>query len=227
MSLKILKKQDKIDEYNFPYTLNPYYGCSLGCLCCYSTQTEWAKRFLEKSGLKPNEYRSKDNVAKKLRDDLETLKNLPGRSKKVQIGNGYEPYPDIEEDEKITRECLEVFTEHQDWIVHLVTKSKLILRDIEIIKQIRNFQAEITITTLTHDKDFEPNAISTQERLEVIKELSDAGIFVRTMIMPVLPGYTDITAIKTKSKQYGAKAHKSKGLNYFSIYRLEIKAGLR
>jgi len=110
--------------------------------------------------------------------------------------------------------------------VHLVTKSDLILRDIDVIKTIPKFEAEITITTLTHDSYFEPNAISTQKRLEVIKELSDAGIFVRTMIMPVLRGYTDIKAIESKSEQYGAKAHKHKGLWHFDLDCLESIAGL-
>jgi len=105
--------------------------------------------------------------------------------------------------------------------VHLETKSPLILNDIDIIKQIPNFQAEITITTLRYDNYFEPRTPSTQERLDLIKTLADNNIFVRVMIMPVLGRYTDINAIIQKAFEYGAIDFKIKDLNYLTEEQLD------
>lgn len=168
-------------------------------------------------GIKPNTALPKQNVVQNLQKDLQTLQKIPQKDKIVQIGNFFDPYPHIEKNHSITRHCLEEFTKYPDWIVHLETKNNLIIRDIDVIKRIPDFQAEITITTLTHDKHFEPLASTTQQRLETVKTLSDNGVFVRVMIMPILPGYTDIKAIKTEATKYGAKDFKEKQLNYFTI----------
>jgi len=212
---QVMRRQKTIDEYNFPFTFNPYTGCTFGCLYCYSIKsTIWSAR-LRNWGIQPNNARPKTNFINKLTSDLEELEDEP--NKEVQIGNFFDPYPHIERREETTRRCLEVFTEHPEWIVHLETKSDVILRDVNIIKSIPHFQAEITITTLTHDAYFEPHAPSTQRRLEVIRELTDNDIFVRVMIMPVLGEYTDIQAIIDKAIEYGAVDFKIKDLGYFNI----------
>jgi len=215
---RILRKQKKVDEFNFPYTLpSPYTGCVFGCLYCYSIKSDiWSAR-LKHWGIKPNTAKPKKNVVTNLKKDLEELQGIPAQQKEVQIGNFFDPYPPIEKNLQITRKCLEVFKEFPDWKVHLETKSSLILRDIDVMKDIQSFEAEITITTLTHDKHFEPYAESTQKRLEVIKELADKNIFTRVMIMPVLGKYTDINKILNIAIEYGAKDFKIKDLNYFTV----------
>jgi len=217
---KVIRKQKKVDKYNFPYTFNPYTGCSFGCIYCYSIKSKiWSSR-LKNWGIKPNVAKPKPNVVNDLDNDLQILIRI--KDKEVQIGNFFEPYPHIESKNKITRECLKLFAnKYTDWIVHLETKGNIILRDLDIIKKIKDFQAEITITTLTHDKEFEPYATTTQQRLDVIKELSKNGVFVRVMIMPVLDGYTDINKIKSLAFKYGAKDYKIKHLNYFDIEDLK------
>ena len=71
-TLKILKEtpKEKIDKYNFPYTLNPYYGCSLECIYCYSTQTDCLNESPNKDYSYPNFPRSKNNAVEKLKSDL-------------------------------------------------------------------------------------------------------------------------------------------------------------
>ena len=173
----------------------------------------------------PNTYKrngiNKQLPLDELEYDLEHIKPNGKWTKEIQIGNNYEPYPPIEEKHEITKQVLELFTKYPDWKVHLETKNNLILRDIDIIKQIPKFEAEITITTLTHDNHFEPPPTpTTQQRLDLIKELSDNDIFTRVMIMPILQGkknYTDIPQIKKVCKQYGTKDFKAKQLNYIDI----------
>lgn len=215
---RILRRQRIVDEYNFPYTLpSPYTGCAYGCLYCYSIRsTIWSAR-LRNWGIEPNTVRPKENAVSKLRRDLQDLRNIPNDEKEVQIGNFFEPYPPIEEELQLTRNCLEVFTDYPDWKVHLETKNPLITRDIDILSQLDNPEVEITITTLTHDRHFEPNAPSTENRYNAIRELSDNDIFVRVMIMPVLGDYTDINAIMQRAFEYGASDFKIKDLNYFNI----------
>jgi len=146
MTLRVLRKQKTVDEYNFPYTFpSPYTGCPFGCIYCYSIKSDiWSAR-LKNWGIKPNSARPKKNAVNNLKLDLQQLKNIPQKSKEIQIGNFFEPYPPIEKQHKITRDCLDVFTNYPDWKVHLETKSDLILRDINVLQQLNDFEAEITI----------------------------------------------------------------------------------
>ena len=101
----------------------------------------------------------------------------------------------------------------------LKLKSPFITKDIDILKDFsepkrkRFIEIEITITTLNRWKDFERNAPSPDKRFELIKELSDEGIYVRVMIMPTLGKYTDIKAIWKKAQKYGAQHYRHKPLN--------------
>lgn len=223
---RILRKQDKVDAYNFPYTLNPYTGCPFGCHYCYSKSHWWRNVAFSKYDIdianksttvwRDGKFREKD-----LRHDLETIKISGDWIREIQIGNNFEPYPPVEPKNKLTRRVLELFLDYPDWIVHLETKSPVILNELDIIKQIPNFQVEITITTLRYDDIFEPHTPTTQDRLDLIKELADNNIFVRVMIMPVLGRYTDINAIIHKAFEYGARDFKIKDLNYFTEEQLD------
>ena len=235
MPLKALTKQKKVDEFNFPYTLNPYIGCVYRCIYCYAKGDFWkmvhGKRgYTDLNKAKPNHRYTSNN----LHYDLQHIKPSGKWIKEVQIGNNYDPYPPIEKQHKITRGCLDVFTKYPDWKVHLETKSDLILRDINVLQQLNDFEAEITITTLNHDKYFEPRAPSTQRRFEVMEKLADNGLFVRVMIMPVLglyihrpdkinripKPYTEINEIIQQSYEHGAQDFKIKDMNYFTIGQL-------
>ncbi len=135
------------------------------------------------------------------------------------------------------------------WAVHLVTKSPLIENDIHLLKRLACFQAEITITTLFEavKKQWEGSAPSVARRFEIIRRLCDQGIFVRVMVMPLfltpereheirvrMSGMSqekikaeikalcnqDALAIWEKAKSYGARALKTKDLNYFNADQL-------
>jgi DNA repair photolyase len=218
----VLNRQRTVDEYNCQYTLNPYSGCTFGCIYCYSTRTDFWVKNLRRRGQEPYEVRPKENLIRRLEEELGRLQNLPNGEKEVQIGNAYEPYPNMEMELTLTRQVLEVFSNHPDWTVHLVTKSDLILRDIDVIQRIPHFQAEITITSLTHDRQLEPNAPTVRRRLEVVKALSDADIFVRIMVMPVIPPYTDRDSIISEGRRKGAEAFKFKDLRHFRPEQIRV-----
>jgi DNA repair photolyase len=212
---------NSIDEFNFPYTLNPFIGCSFGCIYCYSKSPLWRARwgyhgYNNIDIPSPNLRLDFDDLLFKIHYDLETIQER----REVQIGNTFDPYPSNEEHYRITQLILETFLEHPEWKVHLETKSPLILRDIDILQRLNDFEAEITLTTLNHDRYFEPQTPSTQRRLDLIRELADNDIFVRVMIMPVLGDYTDINEIMQIAFEYGARDFKIKDLNYKTIDQL-------
>lgn len=222
-------KADRVNKYNFPFTLpSPYTGCAFGCEYCYSIKSDlWSAR-LKHWGIKPNQAKPKPDVVNRVKKDLASLDKDTTKDARIQIGNFFDPYPPIEKSLNITRDILEEFLNHPEWEVHIETKNPLITRDKDILKRL-DAQAEITITTLTHDKQIEPYAPSTNQRFDAIKELSDHGVHVRVMIMPILGKLTDVQAIWNKAQSLGAKDWKSKPLtpSYKNINdNLKVKYGI-
>jgi len=213
--VQIIKKSKKVDKYNFPYTLpSPYTGCSFGCEYCYSIKSSlWSAR-LNNWGIAPNTAKPKPDVVNRVKKDLLLLDKDTSKDARIQIGNFFDPYPNIESKQNITKDILQEFTNHPEWEIHIETKNPLITRDKQLLKQL-DAQAEITITTLTHDKQIEPYAPSTNDRFDAIEELSDYGVYVRVMIMPILGKLTDVQAIWSKAQSLGAKDYKTKPLSHY------------
>lgn len=161
--------------------MNPYRGCSHGCLYCYAPSVLRENRpwggFVD----------VKINIADVL--DAEVVKLQKGN---VLIGTVTDAYQPIDAKYKITRRCLEVLAAH-DWPATIQTKSALVTRDIDLILQLSKKDVGFTITTLneTVQKKFEPGSSSPAARLAALKELSDAGIQTWIFIGPVLPGITE------------------------------------
>jgi len=114
------------------------------------------------------------------------MKNAPRGN--VMISSVTDPYQPIEKQFKITRRCLEVLLAYQ-FPVSILTKSSLVLRDLDLVKKFKEIEVGITITT---DDDkirqiFEPNAPSIETRIHALKELSENGIKTYAFIGPLLP----------------------------------------
>ncbi len=189
-----LTPQKKIDHPNLPFTLDAIIGCLFGCIYCY-TQVFPFNRHTNFG----NEVKVKTWLPEKLDLELGKFRNLPQHLKRVQINPSTEGYlPGViiklkkEYDRDLMRETLEVFKKHWDtrncWMVHLITKSHLIIKHLDILAEMKNqVQVELTITTLCEErrKILEGSAPSVKRRLDVIRKLSAAGIFVRIMCMPL------------------------------------------
>lgn len=223
VSTKVLRRQSKVDKYNHQYTMNIYKGCSYGCVYCYSTQPCGYNGY---SKTKPilTTPTPKNNIIQDLQDDLQKLQNIPSSEKDVQIGNTWDVYPLIEKNHQLTRQCLDVFTNYPDWRVYLETKSPLITRDIDILKKLPHFEAQITITTHKHDKYWEPNAPSTKDRLDAIEQLVNNGISVCVFICPNLgKDFTNVKQIKQLAGQKGVTQFHERNLRYFKVSQLRNK----
>ena len=225
----LTRTKKPIQATQFPFTLNANIGCLFKCSYCYlqsppfSFQTDFG-----------NEVRIKTDLPKKLDEELFKHSQLPAYIKRVQINEateGYLPHTIQAANEHLGRdlmaEILQTFRKHwrlgNRWMLHLVTKSHLILNHIELIEEMRDqLQVEFTITTLdeTIARKVEGVAPSVSKRLEVLKRLAERDIFVRIMCMPFLGNKEEAVAIKDTLLDMGAKAFKQKSLNYFDREQL-------
>ena len=187
--------------FGFKYNMNLYRGCQHGCIYCDTRSSCYGIENFE-------EIQYKENALELLDKEL--------RSKRIKgtIGTGsmHDPYMPIEKELELTRRALEIIKKHQ-FPVHVLTKSTLVLRDIDLLKEISKVYAAISITITTADDKLasviEPQAPKSSERFAAIKTLSDQGLYVGILLMPMLPFINDtednIREIVNKAKEAGAK----------------------
>ena len=191
----------------FEQSVNTYRGCEHGCIYCYARPSH---AYL---GLSPGidfetKLTIKPNAAELLREEL-MAKNY--RCSTLSLGANTDPYQPIERHYSLTREVLEVMIEFSH-PVNIVTKSSLIERDIDLLKQLAEKQlvhVHLSITTLdkTLARKLEPRTSSPQRRLQTIETLKANGIPVSVLIAPVIPVLTDteLENIIDASAQAGAE----------------------
>src|SRR5579863_1395376 len=175
----------------FTWTINPYRGCEFACKYCYARYTH---EFMEmRDGLEfEQKIFVKQHAADLLRQELRRVK--PGEE--IAIGTATDPYQPAERRFEVTRTILEEFSRRQGFDIGIVTKSNLVLRDVDLLQQVsRNNKlfVNLTITTLNVDlaRILEPRAPRPDLRLEAIRKLNEAGVAAGVICAPVLPGITD------------------------------------
>lgn len=175
----------------FTWTINPYRGCEFGCRYCYARYTH---EFMEmRDGMEfEQKIYVKQDAADLLRQELRRVK--PDES--IALGTATDPYQPAERRYEVTRGILEEFGRHRGFELGIVTKSNLIVRDLELLKQVaqaNRLSAHITVTTLDINlaRILEPRAPRPDLRLEAVRTLAQAGIRVGVSCCPVIPGITD------------------------------------
>lgn len=162
------------------YCINPYVGCFHGCRYCYAT---FMKRFTGHTEAWGSFVDVKVNSPEVLQRQLQ--RKARGR---VMISSVTDAYQPIEAKYKLTRKCLEVLLQYQ-FPVDILTKSPLVLRDLDLIKEFKDIEVGITVTTNDEKirKVFEPKAPSITARINTLKKLHNNGINTYAFIGPVLP----------------------------------------
>jgi DNA repair photolyase len=194
-------------DLGFHWTLNPYRGCEHGCTYCYARPTH---EYLGlSSGLDfETKLFAKPRAPELLRKALckPTWKPQP-----IVMAGVTDVYQPIEADHEITRRCLEVCLEFRQPVA-VITKNKLILRDLDILQRLAAeglVHAALSITTLDHKlaASMEPRASSPRARLDAVRELAKAGVPVGVMTAPIIPGLNDeeIPALLRASAGAGAR----------------------
>ena len=179
------------------YCINPYVGCSHACVYCYS---RFMRRFSGHSGEKWGTF---VDVKINAREILE--KNMARNPKKgvALVGSVTDAYQPLERKYKVTSGILEVLLKYK-FPFSVLTKSDLVLRDIDLLKQCDDCSIGLTITTLDENvrSHFEPYSSSPAQRVEALKTLHENGIRTYVFIGPILPYLTDIRSIVAAVHNY-------------------------
>lgn len=194
--IKEIKVKSVLTKSGIPgadYCINPYVGCAHGCRYCYAT---FMKRFTNHTEPWGSFVDVKINAAEVLEKQLKRAERGS-----IIISSVTDAYQPIEARYKITRKCLEVLLHHQ-FSIDILTKSPLVLRDMDLIKRFKDVSVGITITTDDEGmrKVFEPNAPSISARINALRKLHDNGIETYAFIGPVLP--TNPEALAKRIKPY-------------------------
>jgi DNA repair photolyase len=198
----IMTKSDQGNRwFGIDYHMNLYRGCNYGCIYCDSRSDAYHIGNFDV-------IKSKENALSILEEELASKKNKGV----VSFGTLSDPYNEQEKKYKITRGALELIKKY-GFGVSIDTKSDLILRDLDLLNDIKknnNVIIKISICTTDNDlaKVLEPNVISPKRRLEVLKVLRENDIYAGLLMMPVLPFITDneenIKKCVAAASNYGA-----------------------
>lgn len=175
----------------FDRSINPYRGCEHGCIYCFARPSH---AFLNLSPGLDFETRliARPGIGAVLERELRAKSY---RVATVAIGTNTDPYQPIEADHRVMREVLEVLWAFRHPVA-ITTKGTLIERDIDLLAQMAAaglLRVGISVTTLDAgvSRKMEPRCPVQSRRLMTIRRLTEAGIPVRAMVAPVVPGLTD------------------------------------
>jgi DNA repair photolyase len=192
----------------FRYSLNPYRGCEHGCAYCYSRPTH------EYLGLNAGlDFETRILVKEQAPALFRAFLARPAWSPEPIVMSGVtDPYQPGERHFRITRGCLEVAVEARQ-PMSLITKNALILRDLDLLRDLAAddlLHVNISVTTLdlALARSLEPRTSSPDARLRAVMTLAAAGIPVRVLVAPLVPGLNDseVPAILAAAKEAGARA---------------------
>lgn len=195
-------------DIGFDRSINPYRGCEHGCIYCFARPTHAYQ------GLSPGlDFESKlfvkPDAAELLAKELADPKYTP---RMIAMGTNTDPYQPIEKKWRVTRGILEVLRD-AGHPVGIVTKSALVMRDIDILSEMakKNLaKVALSVTTLdpTLARAMEPRAATPSRRLATIRALSEAGIPAAVMVAPIVPAINDseIERILDAAKAAGAES---------------------
>ncbi|GAB1446535.1 MAG: PA0069 family radical SAM protein [Cyclobacteriaceae bacterium] len=204
---KIVNKVNSPDLH-FGFSMNPYQGCEHGCIYCYARNTHEYYGF--SAGL---DFESKIIVKQNAPALLEKHLLQPNwQAAPIMLSGNTDCYQPQEKKFEITRKMLQVLLKYRH-PVGIITKNALIIRDIDILKELANnrlVNVMISITTLNEAlrRQMEPRTASAAKRLQTIETLTKAGIPVGVMNAPIIPGlnHHEIPTILKAAADHGAVA---------------------
>jgi DNA repair photolyase len=202
----IITRNDSPD-ISFDRSINPYRGCEHGCIYCYARPSHCYLGHSAGLDFETQLY-AKPNAAALLEKELAA----PGyRPATMALGTNTDPYQPIERERRITRSVLEVL-ERTGHPVGIVTKSALVVRDIDILQRMAErglAKVALSVTTLDRHlaRRMEPRASTPSRRLDALRQLSEAGIPTAVMVAPVIPSLNDheIESILAAAKTVGVQ----------------------
>ncbi len=193
MELIRVNTKEIFTKTNLPgadYVINQYVGCEHNCAYCYAKfMSRWKKH-----GQWGTWVEAKMNAP-----ELVKNKTVSGWVFMSSVSDAYQP---IEKDLKLTRHVLENLDKRIK--LSILTKSDLVLRDIDLLKQFKDSEIGLTINTFVgKEKDiFEPNSPSNQKRIEALKILKENGLKTYAFISPLIPGLIDLEKLIDETREF-------------------------
>lgn len=211
MKVKEIQCKSAIGKCGFPgggLAINPYIGCGHACIYCYA---RFLKRFTGHTEEWGTFVDARINIVDILKKQMKSPKY---KKERILIGTVTDPYQPVEKKYKITRDILQVLIDYNN-PVSILTKSNLVLRDIDLLKKMKDVDVNFTVNTLDEkwERIIEPNSSSVKERLGAMKKLTKEGITVLAMMGPCWPVFTDPEALFKEFKKVGVKHVFTESLN--------------
>jgi len=183
MNIKTVEVKSILSRSRIPgvtYCINPYIGCWHGCRYCYA---DFMKKYSNHTESWGEFVDIKINAVEILKKQIKKAKK-----KTVIISSVTDPYNPLESKYQITRECLKILLECQ-FPISILTKSPLVVRDIDLFTKFNECEVGLTITTDNDQirKIFEPNSPPIEKRIEALQKLKEHNIKTYIFIGPVLP----------------------------------------
>lgn len=186
--------------FGLKYNMNLYRGCQHQCIYCDSRSDCYRIEDFAKIQVKIN--------ALDLLEDVLPRKRVRGT---IGFGSMNDPYMPVEREYRLTGKSLEIILANE-FPVHILTKADLVLRDIELLKEIGRVYAAVSFTITTADDELaqklEPGAPLPSQRFQAMRKLAKAGILTGVTMMPILPFLEDsednILQIISCSQESGA-----------------------
>jgi len=228
----ILNKSVSKRQLSLAHSINPYRGCEFACRYCYARYTH--EFMAPKEGTaevgavdlrSPEAFERliflKQNAAWLLEQELRKI----DPAEEIALGTATDPYQPIERRARITRSLLEVFARHSGYRLGIISKSRLITRDIDLLTKIAERNTLVLHTTITTPdaalaRLLEPRAPRPDLRFEAVRKLRAAGLTAGILCSPLLPGITDSEAAIDAMAARAAEA----GASFFAAQPLFLKA---
>ena len=198
MIIREIKTKSILSKTGIPiadYVVNPYVGCIHSCIFCYA---RFMKRFTGHKEKWGEFIDVKINAP-----DLIQKEGSKYKGKYIFLSSVTDPYLPLERKYKGTRQIIQNLIPLEP-VLGILTKSDLILRDLDLIKQFENSEIGFSFSTLDESirREVEPSASSVGDRIKALKEVYKSGIKTYVFISPILPFLTDWKDIVNKTRDY-------------------------